>query len=330
MTLEKMPSGNWRASFQRNKKRLRIVYDHKPSKHEMEADFAELMAKKGMVSNHKLTFRQAAEKYVETKKKVLSPNTVRDYLLIPGRMSDWFCDMNIDMIEQLDINRQINELAGRLSPKTIKNIHGFISAVLGTFRPEMKIHTTLPQNVKKSPYIPSDSDIQRLREEFHGTEYFIPFILGCFGMRRGEILALTPKDIDGDVVHINKAIAIDSDRKIVNKSTKTTESTRDIIIPKDIADMIKQQGYVYKGHPGNLNRALTRAQDKLGIEHFPFHKLRHYFASKMITITDSKTVQALGGWKTDAVMKNVYAHSMKEEQERAKREAVNCLNRSIF
>ena len=50
----------------------------------------------------------------------------------------------------------------------------------------------------------------------------------------------------------------------------------------------------------------------------------------MFTITDAKTVQALGGWKTDAVMKTVYAHSLKDEQEKAKRAAVTRLSESIF
>ena len=71
-------------------------------------------------------------------------------------------------------------------------------------------------------------------------------------------------------------------------------------------------------------------QKQLGMPFFPMHKLRHYFASKMLTLTDSQTVQALGGWKTDSVMKTVYAHSMKAEQEKAKRIAVDQFSKAIF
>ena len=149
-------------------------------------------------------------------------------------------------------------------------------------------------------------------------------------MRRGEICALTLEDIEGDVVHINKAVAQNEQNEFVLKSTKTTESERDIMIPMEIADMIRQQGYVYKGYPNSIICKLTKIQNKLGMQHFSLHKLRHYFASKMLTITDTKTVQALGGWKTDNVMKTVYAHSMKEEQEKAKRAAVEKLSGSIF
>ena len=90
----------------------------------------------------------------------------------------------------------------------------------------------------------------------------------------------------------------------------------------ELADMIRKQGYVYKYHPSRIHAALTKAQTKLKIPHFSLHKLRHYFASKMLTITDAQTVQKLGGWETDAVLKQVYAHSLKEEEEKAKRNAV--------
>lgn len=332
MTIERLASGNYRAILQIDKKRVRITYDHKPTKREAEADLRELYEKtyQGTGSGKNITFRTAASEYVEMKRNVLSPNTVRDYLLMTNRMSEWFNETRIDDIDQIAINKQINELSLRLSPKTIRNIHGFISAVLGTFRPQMKIYTTLPQKRKNDVYIPSDNDIKRLREYFEGTDFYIPFILGCYGLRRGEICALLPSDFEGDVVHIRRAIAIDDERRIIEKSTKTTESERDIIVDSKVAEIVQKQGYVYKGHPGNLNRALAKAQDKLGIEHFPFHKLRHYFASKMLTITDPKTVQALGGWKTDTVMKSVYAHSMKEAQEQAKRAAVQKLNDALF
>lgn len=38
-----------------------------------------------------------------------------------------------------------------------------------------------------------------------GGEYEVPITLACYGMRRSEICALTPDDLDGDIVHISKA-----------------------------------------------------------------------------------------------------------------------------
>ena len=63
-------------------------------------------------------------------------------------------------------------------------------------------------------------------------------------------------------------------------------------------------------------------QDKLGIPHFSFHKMRHFFASYMHDLGYSdKQIQEMGGWKTDRVMKTVYTHAM--EMEQAKISAAN-------
>ncbi len=330
MTIEKLPSGSYRATMMKNGKRYRITYEDKPSKKQAEHDLHEMIAQSSNAVNGTLTFEQASAKYVDSKRNVLSPSTIRDYSRYCLRMPEWFTKMKIDDISQMELNKLVNELSVDRSPKTIYNYHGFVSAVLGTFRPSLKIYTTLPQKRKNEPYIPSDNEIKQLVAELEGTEFYIPFVLGCYGMRRGEICALTVGDIDGDIVHINKSMAQNDRLEWVVKSTKTTESERDIIIPHNIAEMIRNQGYIYRGHPNSINKHITALEDKLGIQHFPLHKLRHYFASKMLTITDTQTVQALGGWKTDTVMKNIYAHSIKEEQEKAKRAAVEKLSSSIF
>lgn len=330
MYIEQLKSGSYRATLTKDGKRYRITYDTKPTKRQAEADLYEMISKTEDAPKSKLTFAEASEKYIDMKRNVLSPSTIRDYAKYCDRMPSWFPLLPIDDISQIEINKVINEISADKSPKTVRNYHGFISAILGTFRPQLKICTTLPQKRKNEPYIPSDEDVKRLLSALEGTQFYIPVVLACYGMRRGEICALTLEDIEGDVVHINKAVAQNEQNEYVLKSTKTTESERDIIIPHAIADMIRQQGYVYEGHPNSIIVKISKIQDKLGMPHFSLHKLRHYFASKMLTITDTKTVQALGGWKTDNVMKTVYAHSMKEEQEKAKRAAVEKLSGSIF
>ena len=54
---------------------------------------------------------------------------------------------------------------------------------------------------------------------------------------------------------------------------------------------------------------------KLSIPRFPFHKLRHFFASYMhdLGYTD-KQIQEFGGWKTDNMMKSVYQHEMEMDK----------------
>ena len=330
MKIQKLPSGSYRVRKMYKGKTYSIVFDHKPTQKEaLQALSAELDRIK--TKYDRLTFLDAAKEYVEMKRNVLSPKTVQEYLGMPNRFPEWFNSLPLPDITQVEINRMVNELSKTRSPKTVRNCHGFISTVLGTFRPEMKINTKLPQKVKNEPYIPSQEDVKAVLEAAKGTKYEAAVMLGCYGMRRSEICALTVEDIEGDVVHINKAMVQNENHKWVIKVTKTTESTRDIVIPQELADKIREQGYVYKGHPNGISKYLKKIENELGIPHFSLHKLRHYFASEMSALgVPEADILKLGGWKSDHVMKSVYRHSMMEKEEKAKREAAEKLKAALF
>lgn len=331
MGIERLPSGSYRATIMYEGKRYRKTYDHKPTKKEVLSDITTKISEKKEEKILGFTFRQAAEKYIDMKRNVLSPNTIRDYGRMPYRLSEWFVEMRIDDITQKEINKQVNELAKRLNPKTVRNYHAFISAILGTFKPEMKIYTTLPQKRKYEPYVPSDSDTKLLFAELQGTMFLIPFLLGCFGLRRAEICALELSDVGKDGrVKVDKALAFDEKKNWVLKLTKTEGSERIVNIPVWLAEMIHEQGYVYDGHPNSITDKMGKIEKKLGIEHFSLHKMRHYCASKMIQVTDLKTAQKMMGWKSDYMIRNIYGHSIKEEEERARVEAVSKISGSLF
>ncbi len=150
-------------------------------------------------------------------------------------------------------------------------------------------------------------------------------------MRRSEICALTVDDIQGDVIKISRAKVLGDNADWVDKTTKTTAGTREIVIPLEIAEKIQNQGYVYRGHPNSITIYLSKAEDKLGLPHFSLHKLRHYFASKMSALNVPEAdIMRMGGWETDHVMKRVYRHSMMDKEEKAKRNAAEKLKNALF
>lgn len=330
MKIEKLPSGSYRMRKMYKGKMYTVVTDHKPTQKEAIQLMADELDK--VQEKHRaMTFRAAAEECLRSKRNVLSPATVRGYTSIMRNLSDRFMDANVHDITALDVQAEVNRLAKERSPKTVRNHHGFISAVLGAFRPNLRLNTTLPQKVKNKPYIPSDDEVRKILGYAAGTEYEIPLILACYGLRRSEICALTLDDINGDVVSITKDTVQDENNQWVVKSTKTTSSTREIVIPMDVADRIRKKGYIYKGYPGNITKFLKRAEDALGIQDFPLHKLRHYFASRMSALNIPEAdIMEIGGWETDHVMKSVYRHSMMEKEENAKRDAAESLRKSLF
>lgn len=330
MKIEKLPSGSYRIRKMYNGTTYTVVFDHKPTQKEVVESLAEKL-NTVQEKRRTLTFRDAAEEYIESKRNVLSPSTLRGYKNILQQLPSSFTGKNLHDITALDVQARINALAKDKSPKTVRNYHGFLSAVLSMFRPNLKLTTTLPQKIKQEPYIPSDQDVQRILERSRGTMYEVPLVLACYGMRRSEIFALVPEDIDGDIVRINKALVQDDLGKWKTKSTKTTAGTREIIIPEHIARRIQEQGYVYKGGVSSISAYLSRTQDELGIPRFSIHKLRHYFASKMSALQIPEAdILKLGGWESDYIMKSVYRHSMMEKEEKAKRTAALQLQSVLF
>lgn len=331
MKIEKLPSGSYRIRKMYKGKTYSVIFEGKPTQKEAMMAMAAEMEKIQEKQHQSLTFKTAAEKYIESKQNVLSPSTIRGYNGIIRLISDAFLSRNVYDITSLDVQKEINRFSKDHSPKSVSNQHGFISSVLSMFCPNLKLTTTLPQKVKNEPYIPSDEDIRRILEYAKGSEYEIPLVLACYGLRRSEICALTPDDIEGDVLKISKAKVLDENKNWVIKTTKTTSSTREIIIPKDIADRIKYRGYVYNGYPNCITKYLERAENELKIPHFTMHKLRHYFASKMSALNVPEAdIMRMGGWETDHMMKSVYRHSMIEKDQEAKRKASEKLKDAIL
>ena len=309
MTIEKTSSGKYRIVEMRKGVRTRITVDHKPTKSEAK----ELIDKKINSYTNPNSFECAADTYIKSKENVLSPATVRGYYTIINNMDESFRKLPLDKMTHQVLQTYINKYAANHSPKSVRNLNGFVMAILKYNGSDVK-SPTLPQKEKKPVYIPSEEDVKRILQEFKGHRYEAFIILATMGLRRSEICALTPDDLKGNVLTINKALVQNEKKEWVIKSTKTTESTRTIVIPDSVADMLKERGF-YEGNPENLYFNLRRAQKRLGIPLFPLHKLRHFFASYMHDLGYSdKQIQEFGGWKTDEVMKTVYQHAMEMDK----------------
>lgn len=322
MTIEKLPSGNYRIKQMVNGVTYRATVDHKPSDKEAHLLIAGAMAKKGVAISSNMPFKQACEAYIESKSNILSPSSVRGYKGIIRQFSDSFGNTSLDILTKPMVQTEVNRYSADHSPKSTSNFSGFIVSVLKYYGNDIE-NITLPQKEKKSPYIPTEEEVKRIFNAFKGSVYEAPILLSGMGLRKSEVCALQITDLSEDnVLTINKAKVQGADNKWVVKSTKTTDSTRTVVLPPYLADLIRKQGFIYNGYPNVLYVKLTQMQDKLGIPHFSFHKMRHFFASYMHDLGYSdKQIQEMGGWKTDRVMKTIYTHAM--EMEQAKISAAN-------
>ena len=292
-----------------------VDFDYEPDDMDVFIAIGREMEKNGVSA--KGSFSYFAKKYIENRKNVVSPNTVRTYNTKLKQLSRNFKDKNINDIQSEDVQAEINRLSTKLEPKTVKTTYGFITAVLGANRSLGGIKVKLPQTIKKDVYEPTNEDIKRILKEVEGTEYSVAFQLGVWGCRQGEIAALTIEDLDeNNNLHIHRTMVMDENNKwLIKETPKTDESNRIIPLPKELADEIREQGFIYNKVPNRLNKKIHDVQKKLGIPPFKFHTLRSYFASfaHSLGIPDSD-ILSLGGWATDSVMKRVYRKSIEESK----------------
>lgn len=304
----------------------RVTLDHKPTKNEALALISSKIGEK-RTDLPDMTFEEACRNYIGAKSNVLSPSTIRRYFQYLNNMPEKFKAVPIYKLTRPLVQAEVNRFSCDHAPKTTISYSGFIVSILNFYGSDIgKI--TLPQKEKKSPYIPTEAEVHAIFAEVKGTMFEIPILLAAMGLRRSEICALTPEDLNGNVLTIDKALVENEKKEWVVKTTKTTDSTRTIVLPDYLVQLINEKGEVYHGFPGSIHTHLSNVQTKLGIQHFSLHKLRHFFASYMHSLGYSdKQIQEMGGWHTDHVMKSVYQHAM--EMDEAKKSAAVSIGKLI-
>ena len=340
---KKLPSGSWRCLVyshsipvidkdgkpvidpKTKKPKERRVYESitcdDPSprgKREAERMAAEFAAQKDQIAKSiaSMTFEEAAKAYINSRESVLSPRTIMDYRRILAHDLATLLPIRLNRLTREDIQIAINLESIRHSPKTVRNTHGLISAVLAQYRPELRLTTSLPQKTKPNLYIPNDDDIRKLLFAARDTELELPILLAAFGpMRRGEICALHSQDISGNRVHVCANMVITESHQWILKSTKTTAGDRYIDYPDFVAEKWRGiNGRITQLNPNALSSRFARFLKRLDIPHFRFHDLRHYSASiqHALGIPDAYIMQR-GGWSSDSTLKLIYRHALSDQ-----------------
>ena len=313
-TKNQLPSGNYRLQ----------VFDYKdadgkkhyksftaPTKKEAQFLAAQWTAKKNQEKPENLNVYKAVEKYIQTKNQVLSPSTLRGYEgLLKSHFGGPFGATRLKDLSNQMIQLWISGLCSKgLSPKTVRNAHGLLSAALEMFYPDFRLKTTLPAKEKPDLYTPNDKDIRKLLEHIKGTELEIAVYLAAFGpLRRGEICALDSSDVNGHQITVRRNMVMGADKLWHIKSPKSYSGYRIIEFPPFVIERVKGiNGRFVQCTPNALTDRFRRAVASAGLPHFRFHDLRHYSASIMhaIGVPDQYIMQR-GGWASDNVMKRVY------------------------
>lgn len=341
---KKLPSGSWRCQVfshyesiiqpdgTTKKKRIYESFtSNDPSKagkreaEAMAAAFADHKEHKSL-SNTRMTFAEALDNYIQERSSVLSPATIRKYRSAQRNSFFLLNDKKLKDINQDCIQNYINTLALTLSPKTVRDLNGLVTAVMNRYAPEIVLNVSLPKKVRPDLYIPSEADIKRLLAEIKGTDMEVPIMLAAFGaMRRGEISALRKEDVTSNVIHISKTMVYDANNKWIVKAPKSYAGDRFVVMPQFVINaFLALPGNGICMTPNMITSRFEHILKRAGLKHFRFHDLRHYNASiqHALGIPDAYIMQA-GGWGNDRVLKEVYRHTLSETREKMSNIAVN-------
>jgi len=169
-----------------------------------------------------------------------------------------------------------------------------------------------PRPQHRLPNVLSKDEVKRILDSVRNEKHklMLSLVYGC-GLRRSEVLELTPEDIDRD----RKLICIRQSKGF--KDRLVPLSDRLIKLVDEYLLHYKPDGYLFEGQargskysPESLEKIFRTAYERAGInkKNITLHGLRHSYATHLLEAgTDLRYIQALLGHKSSRTTE-IYTH----------------------
>lgn len=271
-------------------------------------------------------FSEIADQWRDSYEKEVEHYTYEKTKAAYKRLKDYFDGDFIKDITPQDVNRFYNYMATKgYAKKTVNNHRTVLSNIFkfgiiqGCISSNPATIVDLPKRLpQKRRELPSDTDIQKVKQSTNCTFGLFPYFLMYTGCRKGEALALQYKDIDfkNKQITISKSVYYVGNQPNI-KQPKTAAGVRKIPLLDKLAPLIpkgKKNDYIFSPD-GTLpydQSAFRRIWDKYtkesGVTATP-HQLRHAYATLLYEAgIDEKLAQELMGHADITTTKNIYTH----------------------
>lgn len=263
----------------------------------------------------------------------IDPRTRTDYRKVAGRT--WLPilgTLRVDEVTRTDIARFVNHMDGTSAPKTIKNAHSILSAVLESALRDGHIGTNPARGTRLPRAGEEDTADNRYltHSEFDHLytatpDHYKPFVLLLFGtgLRFSEATALQVRDIAPDAMTLRVVRAWKMDKPPRLGPPKSIASRRTIALPREVLAALNLNrpgdewlfttisGKAVR-HNNFYNRVWVPTAERAGLSPRPrIHDARHTHASWLIAQgVRLEVIQDRLGHEDYTTTRRVYGHLM--------------------
>ncbi len=328
----KQTNGKWKCTAflgrdKQGKQIRKVFYGTSKKEAEEKASHCGLIEKKNLncIDDKNISVIECVDRYIlkkekEVEKGELSPATIVGYKSYRDNLFSDIADIPALKITDTILNEWIDGIEEEHTAKTCKNAWSLCRSSLIDFLPRHIVldwRIELPHIPKAKIVVPLEKDILALLQYYRikDREMYVACLLAAFGtLRRSEICALTADDIDRstNTVHINKALVRNDKGVWVLKTTKTEDSTRSVVLPAFVVNVLPKSGSIVNIDPSRVSDRFTKTITKFDFR-CRFHDLRHYSASIMHELGASDVIiQHRGGWSNSETLNKHYKGVMDE------------------
>lgn len=259
----------------------------------------------------KLTLRQAIDKYIDARNNVLSPATIRGYRIIQRNAFPDVMDADISSVKDWQV--VVNAESKRVKAKTVKNEWGLIQTVL--CKNGIETDVAIPQVIRNELQWLDYEQIKIFLDAIKDKPCEMGALFALHGLRRSELLAVTPNKIKGQVILVEGSAVVDTNNTLVRKEENKNSSSRrevPIMIPR-LAELIKKhkgdpnEPFLHYPTPNVLYVQINRACRSASLPEVGVHGLRRSFASLAYHLGWSEhQTMYVGGWSNTQTIHDVY------------------------
>ena len=295
-------------------KRVSVVKNNKTRATEKEA-YEELQNKINAILNPKNESRELGyykRKFLEFKKATL---THHSYLIYKSYLQKLDDNEKLENITKIKYEKMIIEYRSHYSPEAIKfivrlfnNLFKFIKKYyVKSFDVTLEFKLTKEEKaekLQKIKYLEKDEIPNILAKIENNTVRNVAIVQLHTGLRIGEVLALTPKDVDFD----NKTISVNK-TKLQNgelSAPKTLSSIRMIEVSdyvlKILLDFISDKEFIFQVHYNTIINHLR-------IQNITSHMFRHTHVALLIEVgVPIKVISERLGHSDTSITLSIYTH----------------------